>query len=230
VAEGSVWYLFSQTALHNIHQFDPNANIIVMVRRPDEMVYSMHNMAVVNFSEDILDFDLAWKTALAGNNRAKWSSKCDERSKLDYHRIASYSEQIERVYRYFPNGQVKIIFYDDFKSDTQGCYESVLEFLGLPYCEVTLEKVNESKVVINRALGRLLRKPSPYIMGVARVIKKILGKDKLGLRDRLDSMNTRVQSRRPLNPSTRDEIIQHYHDEIINLSTLCGRDLSHWLR
>ena len=110
IAEGSVWYLYSQTAPRNISQFRPESKIIAMLRRPDEMVYSMHNQAVVNFSEDILNFDQAWNTAIAGNHRTSWPDLCDERSKLDYHRIAMYSEQLERLYKYFPKRQVQVIF------------------------------------------------------------------------------------------------------------------------
>ena len=230
VAEGAVWYLYSQTALRNIRDFNPDARIVVMVRRPDEMVYSMHNMAVVNFSEDILDFDMAWKTALAGNKRSSWSSRCDERSKLDYHRIAFFSEQLERVYNYFPKDQVKVVFYDDFKSDTDKCFQEVLVFLGLESWKVPLDKVNESKVVVNRALGWFLRKPPPSVMAFAGLLKKVLGREKLGWRSRLDSINTRVQSRQPINPTTRTEIISHYRKDIVQLGQMFGRDLSHWLK
>lgn len=230
VAEGSVWYLYSKSAILNIHKFNPDARIIVMVRRPDEMVYSMHNTAVVNFSENITKFDEAWQTAIAGNNRTSWSPLCDERSKLDYHRIALFSEQIERVYRFFPTKQVKVIFYDDFKDDTQASFDDVLRFLELGSHAVNLEKVNESKVVINQSLGRLLRNPPPVVMGIARQLKHVMGAEKLGWRDRLNSMNRRVRDRKPLNPATRSDIIHHYSEDIAKLGKMFGRDLSHWLR
>lgn len=230
VAEGSVWYLFSQSALRKIYHFNPSARIIAMVRRPDEMVYSMHNMAVVNFSEDITDFDEAWQIAVTGNNRTSWSSLCDERSKLDYHRIALFSEQIDRVHRYFPTEQVKVIFYDDFKEDTRACFEDVLRFLELGAHSMNLEKVNESKVVINQALGKFLRKPPPVVMGITLLIKRVMRLEKLGWRDRLNSMNWKVQNRKPLNPATRSDIIRHYSEDIAKLGEMFGRDLSHWTR
>ena len=229
VAEGSVWYLYSQTALRNISRFQPDSRIIVMLRRPDEMVYSMHNEAVANFSEDILNFDQAWNTALAGNDRISWSDLCDERSKLDYHRIAMYSEQITRIYKYFPKQQVKVIFYDDFKFDTKICFEDVLNFLELNSIDVNLSKINQSRVVSNRALGRFLRKPPPTVMKISRIVKELMHVDKLGWRDRLESRNSYVQSREPINPSTRAEIICHYRSDVITLGEMCNRDLSHWL-
>ena len=230
IAEGSVWYLYSQTALRNISEFQPDSRIIAMLRRPDEMVYSMHNMAVVNFSENRLNFDEAWKTALAGNNRASWSDLCDERSKLDYHRIAMYAEQLERLYQYFPKQQVKLIFYDDFKLNTQDCFEELLNFLGISLFDANLSKINQSAVVGNRLLGKFLRKPPPAVMKASIIIKKLMRADKLGWRDQLESMNTRVQSREPINPSIREDIIRHYRDDVIKLGKMCNRDLSHWLQ
>lgn len=230
VAEGSVWYMYSQTAVENISKFDPSAKIILMFRRPDEMVYSMHQQAVVNFSEDIIDFDRAWETALAGNKRRSWSKLCDERSKLDYHRIALFSEQLERVFTFFPKDQVHIIFYDDFKSSTQGCFQEVLKFLAIDDFEVDIKKVNESKVVVNKYIGKFLTKPPNILMKLNRIVKKVFGLEKLGFRKRLISLNTRVQKREPLNTKTRADIINYYREDITKLGLLCQRDLSHWLK
>ena len=230
ICEGSVWYLFSKTALRRIKEFNADSNIIVMLRRPDEMVYSMHNMAVVNFSEDILDFDVAWRTALDGNQRKSWSKLCDERSKLDYHKIALYSEQLSRVYEHFPPEQVHIVFYDDFRQDTRRSFFQVLDFLSLGHSEVNLEKVNESQIVNNRTVGRFLRKPPATIMKSSRIVKRLLGIKKLGVRDKFESMNRQVSARKPLNPETREEIINHYREDINKLSILCDRDLAKWLK
>ncbi|MFT6305081.1 MAG: hypothetical protein ACJA0Z_000242 [Halioglobus sp.] len=230
IAEGSVWYLYSQTALQNISQFNPESKIIVMLRRPDEMVYSMHNQAVGNFSEDIIDFNEAWKTAIGGNHRSSWSPLCDEHSKLDYHRIALFSKQLERLFRYFPKNQVHIIFYDDFKQRTRESFDEVLLFLGLESVDVNTRKVNESQVVVNRTVGRFLTKPPPFAMEMSRQVKKLLGVEKLGMRKWLRTFNNRVQSRSPIDPLIRAEIISYYREDIIKLGKMCDRDLSHWLR
>src|SRR5215475_4862738 len=39
--EGSVWYLFSKTAAKEIHQFNPAARILIMLREPVEMISSL---------------------------------------------------------------------------------------------------------------------------------------------------------------------------------------------
>jgi len=228
-AEGSVWYLYSQTAIQNISQFDPNAKIIVMLRRPDEMVYSMHTQALNSFTEDIQSFETAWETALQGNNRKSWPPLCDYRPKLDYHRIALYSEQLDRLYKYFPENQVHVIFYDDFKNQPETCFRQVLDFLEIGEFSIDFNKINESQVIVNRTLGRYLTKPPAFIMSTSRLIKKVMRVEKLGWRDRLRNANSRVQKRAPLDPRLKTEIINNYREDIRKLGEMCNRDLSHWL-
>lgn len=228
-AEGSVWYLYSQTALANIHDFNPDARIIAMLRRPDEMVYSMHNQAVVGFGEDILDFNEAWRVAINGNQRASFPKLCDEPSKLCYDRIARYAEQLERVYRHFPADQVHVVFYDDFKQRTEESYQQVLQFLGLPAHDIDFKRINESRVVRNRIIGRFLRKPPKSVLQLTGLIRKATGIKSLGWRDKLARANVKTVARKKLDESVRIEIVDAYKSDILKLQLLCKRDLSDWL-
>lgn len=228
-AEGSVWYLYSQTALANIREFNSDAKIIVMLRRPDEMVYSMHSQAVSNFSEDILSFDDAWTVSMNGNKRSAYPELCDEPSKLFYDRIANYAEQLERVYSFFPLEQVHVVFYDDFKKNTAGSYAKVLQFLEIDPFEANFQRVNENSVVKNRVIGKFLTKPPKAVLQVTKLIRKITGIQDLRWRDALASLNTKSVKREKLNEDTRKQIISVYREDILRLQTLCGRDLSQWL-
>jgi hypothetical protein len=228
-AEGSVWYLYSQTALANICDFNSDAKIIVMLRRPDEMVYSMHNQAVRNFSEDILEFDQAWRVSMNGNKRKSYSELCDEPSKLFYDQIARYAEQLERVYNYFPAEQVHVIFYDDFKERTQECYQKVLQFLDLPPHDIDFKRVNESRVVRNRIIGKFLRKPPKAVLKFTGFIRKVTGIRNLRWREKLANANIKTVSREKLDESLRLQIVAAYRSDILKLQSLCRRDLSDWL-
>jgi len=230
VIEGSIWYLFSQTAIKNIHRFDPEAKLVVMLRRPDEMVYSMHNQAVVNYSEDIMDFNEAWSMALAGNNRASWPELCDVHAKLDYQKIARFHDQLTRVYEYFSKEQVCVIFHDDIKADPRQCFQTVESFLGVKHADVSMDRINESKVVVNRRFGKFLRKPPASLLALNNLIKRITGIKKLGFRDKLKNANTRVVKRTPIDEGTRLQLIEEYREQVMALGELCERDLSDWLK
>ena len=40
----SVWYLYSEVAVHEILDFNPDARFLVMIRNPVNMVWSLHSM------------------------------------------------------------------------------------------------------------------------------------------------------------------------------------------
>jgi hypothetical protein len=59
VGDVAVWYLMSESAVEEIHAFNPDARIIVMLRRPDDMLYSLHSQLLYSGEEDLLDFGAA---------------------------------------------------------------------------------------------------------------------------------------------------------------------------
>jgi len=60
VGEASTQYIFSQDAIPNIRDFDPQARLIVTLRNPVEMAPSAHSEARFWFFEDEADFEAAW--------------------------------------------------------------------------------------------------------------------------------------------------------------------------
>src|SRR5690625_588329 len=60
LGEGSVFYLYSKTAVSNIVGQSPHAKFIVMLRIPIEAVYSWHWEVLFNHGENLNDFEEAW--------------------------------------------------------------------------------------------------------------------------------------------------------------------------
>ena len=48
VGEGSVWYLYSKLASREIKEFCPAASILIMLRNPVDMIYSLHGASTVH--------------------------------------------------------------------------------------------------------------------------------------------------------------------------------------
>jgi len=59
VGEASVWYLYSKRAAFEIKEFCPTASIIIMLRNPVDMIYSLHSQRLFTGNEDIPDFEEA---------------------------------------------------------------------------------------------------------------------------------------------------------------------------
>ena len=229
IAEASVWYLYSKIALKNIAAFNSNAKIIIMLRRPDEMVYSMHSQAVVTLQEDISDFEEAWNLCISNQIRA-YPKLCKEPLLLQYDQIARYGTQLQNAKMFFPDNQIHIVFYDDFKSNTALSYEKILEFLNLPNDgRKHFPKVNPNTQLRNKAVGTILKKKPVTLMPVITTLKHLLGIEKLGVKKKLTELNQKTIERKKILESTRQEIISVYQEDINLLSSVTGKNLSHWL-
>ena len=56
VGEASTWYLYSTSAAREIKDFSPDAQILVVLRNPVDVMYAQHNQLIFNVIEDIPDF------------------------------------------------------------------------------------------------------------------------------------------------------------------------------
>ena len=56
VGEGSVWYMYSREAARNIHEYNPKAKLIVMLRNPVDLVHSLHSQLLLSIDEIVLFF------------------------------------------------------------------------------------------------------------------------------------------------------------------------------
>lgn len=191
IAEGSVWYLYSRTAVANIHKFNSDAKFIIMLRRPDDMVYSMHNQFVIAYYEYITDFGTAWHQTQK-NNRTDFSKHCLQPSLLKYDKIAAFGEQLGRVYETVPAEQVKVIFFDDFTEKTDAVFAETCDFLGIDSSfKPKFEKINENQIHRNALLGRLMKHPPAPLRSVVRAFKSTFRIHKLGLKQFIRRFNSK---------------------------------------
>lgn len=230
VGEASVYYLVSDVAIKNIYEFDPRAKILVMLRNPVDMVYSLHSQLYQSANEDIEDFSAAWRLVSQRRLGRSIPKGCNDPKVLDYRSVAKFGEQLERVYKYFPNSQVKVILFDDFKSSTRDVYREVLKFL-----EINDDGQEEFPVINPNTkpkyffVKRLIKNQGPILQGIKKIVKSITGKKELGVAAAVNKLNTRVVDRKAMDKTIRGELVEEYQADVIKLSELISVDLSHWL-
>jgi hypothetical protein len=230
IGEASVWYLYSQEAIKNIKQVNPEARLIAMFRNPADMVYSMHSQHLYGRTETETDFARAWEQTPARKCGQNISRNAREPKLLYYDEIAKYGEQLERLYSYFPREQVKVIFYDDFKKDTRQVFNEVLSFLQLPFLElVDFSPVNQNKRHKLGWLANFTQRPPKTLVKISEGIKTLTGIKELGVMDAFRQINVEEKPREALQPELRAVILENYREDILKLAALTGRDLSHWL-
>lgn len=231
VGEGSVWYLYSEVAIQNIQDYDKNAKIIVMLRNPIEQVYSMHQELYHRRYETEENFVTAWRLQQERSQGNKVPKHTREAKFLQYGAIALYSNQVKRLFDIFPQEQIKIILFDDFKADTRKVYLETLAFLGVPDDgRTSFEPSLESRRHRFHWLGTFLINQPKWFIQVKELFKKLLGIKRLGVRDMVSKHNTVVEKRQPLPDDFIQELKGYFKQDIESLSRLLDRDLSLWLR
>lgn len=231
--EASVHYLYSREAIRNIHNFNPDAKLIAMLRNPIEMVYSLHSQALHTTDEDEHDFVRAW--ALQGNRKVgrNLPRNCRTPEVLMYGEIGRYGEQVERMLSIFPKEQVKIILFDDFKHDVRAIYEETLAFLGVTSDgRQQFAVINANKMRHSYQLARWVINPPRFARNTWAFLKRLFGlSDDAGqaIGDWIERVNEKVTPRPPMPHEVRLMLELAYKDDISKLAALLDRDLSHWL-
>ena len=238
VGEASVWYLFSQRAAAEIKAFNPDARIIIMLREPAAMLYSLYCQFLADGNEYLPTF----KEALAAEEDRRAGRRLGRRTYLDqalvYRDTACFSQQVRRFFDVFGRERVQVIIYDDFSADTANVYRQTLDFLGVApngaatKFEVINGNVNGNYSVRSPALRAVLN--DPWVRGAAVALRGWLPRGiftvvrNTGLvLNALNFVNAPTK-RRPIDLELEDSLRREFAPEIERLSALLGRDLTHW--
>jgi hypothetical protein len=224
-----VWYLFSQTAAAEIAAFAPNARIVIMLRQPADMLYSLHSEHLSNGNEDLHSFE----EALAAEANRRAGRRIPRHAHLPqgllYSDTAKYAEQVQRYFTVFGRDRVHVILYDDFADDTAGSYRETLRFLQVRH-DFTLprfEVINPNKRVRSEAVRHLLARPPQLPRRMIRAaVPSMVRRAIYELAKRL---NATTPERPPLADETRQYINGMFREEVERLGDLLGRNLAHWV-
>ncbi|WP_204154024.1 sulfotransferase [Leptolyngbya sp. CCY15150] len=229
--EGTPYYLYSQTAAQEIYDLNPAMKIIIMLRNPVDVAYSLYCQRLSNSidSEPILDFAEA---IAAEGDRAQGKrlppAYPDPKMVL-YTEIAKFYPQVQRYVDRFPPEQLHVVIYDDLRADVDRVYGQVLTFLGVDSAyRPPLQVVNPNTTWRSRGLQALVESPpKPLKTSLKRL--GISGKTLYPLYRALTRFNQKVAVRSPLDPAMKLKLQNLFYSDVEQLSQLLGRSLLHWL-
>lgn len=230
VGEASVYYLRSTTAAGNIHRFNPAARIIAMFRNPVDMVYALHSQLLYVGEEVVSDFEQAWRLQQRRSQGLDLPPNSRGAFLLQYEQFGRFGTQVQRLLSIFPPAQLKLILHDDLAADPARVYDEVIQFLGLPHDgRTSFPRINESKRTRLDWLRTFSRKPPPMLRTAVRRLKQAVGGTGISaVASKLVELNTVREPRAPLSPELRRELVETFREEVLLLSRLLNRDLSHW--
>lgn len=241
-AEGSVTYLYAADHMAPILKLWPDSKFIIALRDPLSMLPSLHSRLLVTGDENIRDFRTAWDLV---DERAKGrsipKSAIDPRF-LRYDEAGKLGENVERFLGAVGRERCHIVLFDDLSADPEGSYRDMCRFIGIePWQGTDLKPQRINKTIRIGWLQRLLKRP-PKAVRSALAGEKFHKREKeigstdskmlttiFAVRKRLLDWNKVPAKREPLDPEVRQQIIDRLRNDVILLSRVIDRDLSHWL-
>ncbi len=228
VGEAYTWNLYSKDAARNIARLCPDAKIIICLRNPVDLIYSLHAQNVYNGSEDIEDFEAALDAEHGRTRSGKTIVK--QRfpiQQLFYRDVAHFGEQIVRYQAAFPPEQLQFILLDDIARRQEETFARVCSFLGIrPLPADRTYRANGNKRLRSSKLSGLLRDPS------ASPLWRCRGLIPVGMRRRIAALlwqvNTRQAPRPPVAPDLLANLAAEFRSEVAHVSHLIGIEASRW--
>lgn len=195
-------YLSSKVALPRMAEVIPEARLFVVLREPVERAYSAYCLLRSEFE------GMSFRQA------------CEHRVLVG---LGMYSDQIDRVFRYYPRERVFVRLYDDLVSHPRRFLRDLHTFLGVdPGFIPSAVNVRYNRVVYPTGQDLLKRMRLTFLLNavkkapLGRLIRRVHVASGGGLSDAASEADIR-------------HLKQLFHDDVVRLQTLIGRDLSHWM-
>ncbi|MEJ7751317.1 MAG: sulfotransferase [Candidatus Limnocylindrales bacterium] len=220
--EASPFYLYSTDAAERIAAFRPDARIIIMLRDPADMIRYLHARRYFVGSEDIERFEDALAAEPARKRGERLPPDAWNVKGLYYREVGRYAGQVGRYFALFPSERIKVIIFEEFRSDPSGTYSDVLRFLGVePHQDLPSQQVNPSLGVRSPRLHRLLLTPI-LRKGFRRIASLRLRKVARSLIERVNA----TPQRPPFDPALRVQLQAEFRTDVERLEGLIGRNVA----
>ena len=226
--DSAIWYLYSEHAAAEIAEARPDARCLALLRRPDDMVDSLHSEFLYQGDEDIPDLGAALEAEEDRRHGDRIPASCDIPWALQYRQVARYADQVARYLSVFPAGSSASCSTTTWRRTPPRSIGASSDSSGsMTAFQPEFAVVNSNKTVRSPGFRQLLRHPPSPVRRLVRAtvrdqrVRRALGQ-------RLVDLNTDVVPRARLDPSVRTLLMAAYADQVARLAELIGRDLSAW--
>ena len=215
--EASTMYLYAPRAAERIRHYIPNAKLIAVLRDPVDRAYSAYRHLVRDGRETV-----SFEEGLAAE---------PSRTAANWHPIFHYKQrgfyyaQLRRYFELFSREQIAVYTYDEFKAAPQALLKAMFAFLDVdPDFQPDMSVLhNVSGIPRSRLLHAIIGRPSR----VKDLAKRLLPARAARLHAALMSRNIKVSGPK-MAPETERALREEYREDIVQLESLIGRDLSAW--
>ncbi len=223
VGEASTSYLFDEAAAGIIRDKLGVIKIIIILRDPVAMSYSLYNQQVRKEGETCVSFESALKAEEKRRQSLNFRQRCyGWHANYYYYQRGLYFEQVKRYLDTFGQERVKIILFDELAAATVKAVQEVYTFLGVDDNFVPDIKVhNPAGGIIS--IPRFWEDTGLFLKTYQFLFSKNVFKKVPHL-----IRNIGRKPPPPINPETAHDLRQKFHHDICRLEQLIGKDLAAW--
>lgn len=224
IGERNTDYLICSTAAKKIKKLNPEAKIIMILRNPIDVMYSLHSTAVSRgIDEKILDFN----EALNMEKNRKQEEK-ENPGKYNpfifYSEVGKYSKQVNRYLELFDRKKILVLKFEEFIKEPIENYKKICKFLDIDSTFIPIiETKNQDRGVRSKALQKITEKTQKTSIGKIAMKIPITGK-------MYTKINRPIASRDKLKVELRTKLIKDLKPDINNLSKILNIDFSNWYK
>jgi hypothetical protein len=227
--EASVWYLYSKTAPQEILEQLGKIKIIICLRRPDEMIYSLHRENLFNADEDEKNFEEALALEFYRKANQKIPASARFKQCLLYRNNGLYSERIQLYLNTFGAENVYFVLAEDLKENPLAETNKVLSFLNQSKLNaLSADMHNTAKTYTSMAVHQKFKTASDWEKKIVRFLlpsKKLREK----ILKRIYNSNIKNEVPEKMADDVRHELQLFFSDDIKKTAKLIHRDLNHWI-
>lgn len=224
--EASVYYLYSKQAAGLIHEKNPEARILLLLRDPSDLVHSLHSQALYNCDEDLGDLAEALAAEADREQGRRIPAAARLPHTLRYRAIVDFEPQVRRFLDAFGRDQIQVLLFDDLKASPELVFASCLDFLGVdPDFPMCTTHANPNTVLRLPTLERLVKQRT-HLRGL---LKRTAPRAYSALHRWFHQANTMTRPRSEMDPDLRRRLRGELTPGVEALGRLIDRDLSGWL-
>jgi len=204
--DGSVFNMYSETAIKNILTMSPSAKFVVVLRDPVSAVKSMFLQRLKYptgpMREISDDFPVCWGSLVKRKEGLAFPKDCKSKFIFRYDLLYAYEKYLPQLIEIIPEGQLLILRYESLVDTPASFYKDIYNFLALPQSvSIVNDSVNPSQPLRKNFywsgitfLANITR-PIRKRLGITGLIniRKLVRNDKLDIGDlRIDSIDQEI--------------------------------------
>jgi hypothetical protein len=222
--ETSNTYMYHPGAPERIKHYNPDMKLIAILRQPAGRLYSRflhlareNRTPTPNFA-DCKDKNSIW-----------WKRN-------DLVKEGFYYKNLLPYYKLFPKENIRVYLYEELNERPDEVLRDIYKFLGVDeeFKGDVSVRYNESGIIKNKFLNKIYGQKG-LLTTMAKAILPKSGMQKLKSNHAVQRVINTLRGKNLVKPKMDPEIrrwLSHevYGEDIKNLQTLIGKDLSHWLK